>query len=278
VLYLGVPLVAWLAGVALHLSSAALFWRVLSYAAVFHFIRQQYGWVMLYRRRAGETSRLGRLVDGAAVYAAAVYPMIHWHASPPRRFHWFVAGDFVRGLPPSAARAAFVVYAVILVIYAGRALFQGARRGFIPWGKHLVVASTAVCWWLGIVAFDSDYVFTVTNVLIHGVPYFVLVHRYGAHRFADAEGPTAAVFRAGVPAFYAVLVAVAFFEEGLWDALVWHDHPGFFGSWDVSPGHVVLALIVPLLTLPQAVHYALDAFIWKVGPRNPGLARNLSLG
>jgi len=31
----------------------------------------------------------------------------------------------------------------------------------------------------GIVAFDSDYAFTVTNVVIHGVPYLVLVYWYG---------------------------------------------------------------------------------------------------
>jgi hypothetical protein len=270
-LYLGVPVAAWLAGVALHLHSASLFWRVLSYVAVFHFIRQQYGWVMLYRRRAGETSRAGRWADAAAIYAATLYPMVVWHAAPPRRFHWFVAGDFVRGLPAAAPRLALGVYVVILAVYVARAL-AGARRGFVPWGKHLLVATTAACWWLGIVAFDSDYVFTVTNVLIHGVPYFVLVHRYGARRFDGEDGAAAAVFRAGPAAFYAVLVVIAFVEEGLWDALVWHDHPAFFGEWDLSPGRIALALLVPLLALPQAVHYALDAFIWKVGPKNPSLA------
>ena len=66
-LYLGVPALAYAAGVALHLCGSAVFWRVLAYAAVFHFVRQQYGWVMLYRRRAGEQGRIGRFVDGAAI-------------------------------------------------------------------------------------------------------------------------------------------------------------------------------------------------------------------
>jgi len=275
-LYLGVPVLAWLAGVALHLQSPALFWRVLAYAAVFHFVRQQYGWVMLYRRRGGETDRAGRLIDAAAIYAATLYPLIAWHASLPRHFHWFIASDFAGGLPPLVARVALVVYMAIMLAYVARAL-RSSMRGFVPWGKHLVVASTAVCWWLGIVAFDSDYVFTVTNVLIHGVPYFVLVHRYGARRFTGERGAVAAVFRLGAPTFYGALVVVAFLEEGLWDALVWHDHPRFFGAWDISPGPLSLALLVPLLALPQAVHYALDAFVWKVGPKNPGLAERLGL-
>ena len=37
----------------LYLGRRALFWRVLAYVAVFHFVRQQYGWVMLYRRARG---------------------------------------------------------------------------------------------------------------------------------------------------------------------------------------------------------------------------------
>ena len=52
-LYAGVPVAAYAAGVALYSASAGTFWRVLAYLAVFHFIRQQYGWVALYRRRLG---------------------------------------------------------------------------------------------------------------------------------------------------------------------------------------------------------------------------------
>ncbi len=276
-LYLGVPALAYAAGVALHLQGPGTFWRVLAYVAVFHFVRQQYGWVMLYRRRAGERDRAGRLVDGAAVYAATLYPLLWWHASLPRRFHWFVDGDFIAGLPPVVARVAGVLSAAVAAAYLTRAI-RGARRGFVPWGKHLVIASTALCWWLGVVAFDSDYVFTVTNVLIHGVPYLVLIHRWGRRRFAGERGGAAAVFRAGVPAFYGLLVAVALLEEGAWDVAVWHDHPGFFGTFALEPGPTALALLVPLLALPQAVHYALDAFVWKVNTGNPGLAERLELG
>jgi hypothetical protein len=276
-LYLGVPLAAWLVGVLLHLHGPLTFWTALAYAAVFHFVRQQYGWVMLLRRRAGEKDEWGRRVDGAMIYAATVYPLIAWHASLPRRFHWFIAGDFVLGVPRIVERVALVIYLAIVAAYVARAL-AGARGAIVPWGKHLVVVTTALCWWIGVVAFDSDYVFTSTNVLIHGVPYFFLVHRFGRRRFAEERGPVGAIFRAGALAFYATLVAVALVEEGLWDRLVWHDHPQYFGASGVSPGRVALSLLVPLLALPQAVHYALDAFVWKVGPKNPTLAAHLDLG
>ena len=50
------------------------FWRVLAYVAVFHFVRQQYGWVALYRRRLGHHSRLDRVLDDAAIYSRDALP------------------------------------------------------------------------------------------------------------------------------------------------------------------------------------------------------------
>ena len=73
-------------------------------------------------------------------------------------------------------------------------------------------------------------------------------------------------------------MALAFVEEGVWDVAVWHDHPGLFGASALAPGALGLALLVPLLALPQAVHYLLDAFVWKVDRHNPGLAERLELG
>jgi len=273
-LYLGTPLLAYAAGVALHLAGgAALFWRVLAYGAVFHFVRQQYGWVRLYRRRGGERDRLGSWLDGATIYAATLVPLLIWHARLPRKFHWFVEGDFASGLSPRVVPVACALYAALLSAYLGRALLTRSTA----WGKHLLVGSTALCWWLGIVSFDSDFIFSVTNVLIHGVPYFALIWRYGRGRWAGQPGTVAGIFRLGWGAFYALLVAVAFLEEGAWDGLVWHEHAQFFGDTGLELGPLALALLVPLLAVPQAVHYLLDGFIWRVGPDNPGLAERLDL-
>ena len=62
-LYLAIPLLAYVAGVLAYSLGPALFWRVLAYVAVIHFVRQQYGWLALYRRRGLE----GLDVTGDAV-------------------------------------------------------------------------------------------------------------------------------------------------------------------------------------------------------------------
>ncbi|MBS2028997.1 MAG: hypothetical protein JST54_13935 [Deltaproteobacteria bacterium] len=278
-LYLGAPLLVYALGVLLHASGGpARFWRVLAYAAVFHFVRQQYGWVALYRRRGGESGALGKWIDTAAIYLSSIAPLIWWHAAPPRQFHWFLDGDFALGLPAWVGTLALGLEAVALAAYMIRAIAQAVRGDVIPWGKHLVVSTTALCWYFGIVAFDSDYIFTVTNVLIHGIPYVALTWRYGARRFATGRELAARLFAFGWPAVYLALVVVAFAEEGLWDNLVWHDHAQFFGDAGLELGPLALALAVPLLALPQGVHYLLDGFIWRVGPKNPQLAERLALG
>src|SRR5262249_51908915 len=122
-LYLAVPVAAYVAGVGLYACGEDVFWRVIAYLAVFHFIRQQYGWVMMYRARNGERDRLGRWLDGATIYMATLYPLIWWHAQLPRKFDWMRPGDFVDGVVPAwIADVAGWVYLALLASYVVRAV------------------------------------------------------------------------------------------------------------------------------------------------------------
>src|SRR5262249_61147444 len=135
-------------------------------------------------------------------------------------------------------------------------------------GKDIVVLTTAVCWYVGIVAFNSDYAFAVTNVVIHGVPYFVLVFVYWRAKRRSREGHVASGWRMGL-VFMATLWLLAYVEELLWHRGRWHEREWLFGEgWDVmfvsqlGPFVVDLsALLVPLLAVPQVTHYILDGFI-----------------
>jgi hypothetical protein len=274
-LYAGVPLAAYAAGVLLYSHSPGLFWRTLAYVAVLHFVRQQYGWVALYRRRLGAASPLDRVLDDAAIYSATLYPLLYWHAHLPREFEWFIAGDFIPGLPKEAAPLLLPVHVAVMSAYAGRQLWLlRAGRPVSP-GKNLVIATTWAAWFVGIVLLDSDYAFTVTNVLVHGIPYLALVWIYGRRRYGAGDGALAPAFRPRAWALYlAPLAALAWCEEWGWDRLVWHERPALFPGADLSPAPEALALIVPLLALPQATHYVLDAWIWRVRS-NPRLRERL---
>ena len=70
-----------------------------------------------------------------------------------------------------------------------------------------------------------------------------------------------------------MLLVLAYFEETLWDVFVWQEHSAVFSGlalpFTIPEG--MLHLLVPLLTVPQATHYVLDAWIWKFDGSNPGL-------
>ncbi|MHA7628268.1 hypothetical protein [Corallococcus sp. M7] len=269
-LYVGAPLAAYTAGVFAYMASPGAFWSLFAYVALFHFIRQQYGWVALYDRKA-RASAFERRLDAAAVYAATLGPVVWWHANLPRAFWWFVENDFLSGLPRWMGTAALGAHAAVLTLWAGFQLSRIARGEGVQAGKVLLVVATWVAWFGGIVLARDDFAFTVMNVVLHGVPYFALLFRYARGRHAEGGfGDMGVLLRAGLPGFLLFLAGLALVEEGLWDVLVWHDRPVLFGDSGPVLETDVLALVVPLLALPQATHYVLDAFIWKAG-REPAL-------
>jgi hypothetical protein len=257
-LYFGTPLAAFGIGWAIYSESPAAYWRTLAYLAVFHFVRQQYGWVMLYRAKGHETGRFGRWLDAATIYIATLHPLAVWHSRLPRNFDWIIPGDFAP-LSTLLPRVTGPLWLVLLAAYFLRSLARGLQHGFWSPGKDLVVATTALCWYVGIVTFNSDYAFTVTNVVIHGVPYFVLLYLYWTRIPAADSGPPRSAGSA-LLVFLSTVWVLAFVEELLWDRGVWHERPDLFGRWQIGNPQGVL---VPLLGVPQLTHYILDGFLWK---------------
>lgn len=277
VVYMGLPVLCYGLGVALHAHGALTFWRVAAYLAVFHFVRQQVGWLRLYHRRAPSTPQWERHLDTAIVYASMVYPLIWWHAHLPRRFTWFVDDDFVVGLSADVSAWFAPVYWGLSVTWLGVTLLNmsGVGGRAAHWGKVLLVVTTWACWHVGIMVFDGDFAFTVTNVIIHGVPYLMLTTRYASVRVNEPEARLPRWAGRGAAVLLLVIVAIAFVEETFWDRYVWHDRPHFFGD-GADLGAIALTLLTPLLALPQLVHYALDGIVWRRAG-NPGLGTRLGL-
>ena len=210
----------------------------------------------LARTRAREFDAFGARLDAAVVALAALEPLAFWHVHG-RSYGWMIANDFVR-LPPSTlpfVRAAYAAAAGIFLVREARA----ARQGDLHLGKLAVVLSTALGWPLAIEAWDSDFAFTAFNTTGHAAPYVYLVATRAAPRSLAGRAAQAAP---AMILFLAALVVCALAEEGLWEALVWGEH-GFPEppAW----ARDLAAAIVPLLVLPQLVHYALDAVIWRRG-------------
>lgn len=271
-LYGAVPICCLGASFTLYTLDPLWFWRGLAYLAVYHFLRQQQGFLSLYHRRSHLPTWEKHLEQGTLLMAM-LYPLLYWHSHLPQPFYWIIAGDFLSGLAPRwAALAAPVSYTLLLL----HLLLQlRARRS--PWnGRTLLIGTTALCWQLGILVYPSDYAFTVTNVLIHGIPYALLVYRYGSNRAhaSDSLGLRPLRYGAyGVAYFLAVIWTLALLEEWLWHTLIFQDQGSLFGPAHNSPW--THPLWPAVLATPQLTHYMLDGFVWK-RKHNPTVSSLLS--
>ena len=262
------PLAAWAGGVLVYSWSAAAFWTLLAYTAVFHFVRQQYGFLMIYSRGERALPKFCGLIDQVAIYAATVGPLLYWHTHLPRSFVWFIDGDFL-ALPEWVWNLAWPLYTVLLGAYLAKEVWLVATSRRINIPRNTVVMGTALSWYVGIVVGAGDLVFTLTNVVAHGIPYMALTFIFARGNEIRTRTPRAARYwlLRVVPLSIGFLIVLAFLEEGLWDGLVWREHLALFpGFAQFSPiaTDAGLAIVVPLLAMPQLTHYLIDGVIWRL--------------
>lgn len=265
-----IPAASFIGGVILYSLSSVLFWRILAYTAVYHFVRQQYGFMRVYSRQE-HTPPLSKQIDNITIYTAALYPMAYWHLSGPRNFNWFMDNDFVFYPSVILRNALSVLYYMVIATYVVKEIYTVYKTRSFNLPRNAVIAGTLISWYFGIVYYNGDMAFTLLNVVSHGIPYMALIWLYGEKQYKKTRKSSSflqLVFsRYGVIIFLLLIFLFAFIEEGLWDMAVWQEHATVFGAGALPVfdlGHAALSLIVPLLALPQITHYVLDGFIWKI--------------
>lgn len=267
-LFILVPVVCYSVAILLYLANSLLFWRILAYAAVFHFIRQQYGFMRLYSRTEAKPLWMRRL-DTMTVYSATLYPLVYWHTTPGRNFSWFVEGDFLQINAHALNVTALGIYLAILLAYIVKEIIWYHQRKTINVPRNVLIAGTALSWYFGIVYFNGDMAFTLLNVVSHGIPYMALIWittEKESRSQKDTPNPTKSIRNYGLLVFMLLIISLAYIEEGFWDGLVWREHGEAFGLFQQLPvvaNEYALAFLIPLLSLPQMTHYVLDGFIWR---------------
>lgn len=250
-----VPVLAWVIGILVYSIDGMLFWKLMAYLAVFHFIRQQYGFSRIYSRKEQRSLFQSRF-DTLAIYTASLYPLLYWHIEP-REFSWFLEGDFfsLQSLPTWPFT---LLYGIIQLGYLGYSIYLW-KRGLLNIPKVLLWLGTSLTWYIGIVAYNGDLSFSLTNILAHGIPYMALIR--------SQQRPLGTkLLNTGI-GLVLICVIFAYLEEGIWNGIVWNapEHQAFFLPFKALSSHsgFLLGILVPLLAVPQITHYVLDAYIWK---------------
>ncbi len=280
--------------------STGLFWRLLAYFALFHFIKQQYGFLVLYKARAGHFRIKKFFRDKWVIYFSMIYPVIFWHLKSDRNFSWFETGDFInfktillqvpgfsmQMLDQGLAVANIIYWLVMLAWLLEEVWLYYNKQIRFSSGKVFWMFTTAVNWYLGIVYFNSDLAFSLTNVVAHGVPYMTLIFYY-VHRkkalspvysldkkpFLPGGGLYGSLVFQGI-FMLGIVFILAFGEEYLWDMLLFREKAGFFESILQYPMNMLenpylQAFAFAMLSIPQVTHYVLDGYIWKGDESNP---------
>jgi hypothetical protein len=221
---------------------------------------------MLYARSERALPLWCRRLDQISIYGATLFPLLYWHTHLPRQFVWFIDGDFLP-LPEILWRIALPLYVALGLAYLAKEawLRLGGHPFNIP--RNAIVLGTGLSWFFGIIITNGDLVFTLTNVVAHGVPYLALTCIYQRRRDQQLQRRWSLFTLKLLPLAIGLLVVFAFVEEGFWDGLVWREHLSLFPGFRLLPeiqGLGALSLLVPLLALPQMTHYVIDGLIWRL--------------
>lgn len=262
------PVLVWIIGALVYSIGSKLFWSCVAYFAVYHFIRQQYGFFRLYSLKR-EDHPLIRKAMNWCLYATMIIPLVIWHARGQQHFNWMTEGDFLYLNLPVIVPFLQVLLMCTLVLYFFLEWKSMKRHGSWMLGRSLLLFSTAFSYYIGIVWNNNDFVFSFVNVIGHGIPYLALVWWSEKRQLNESSSSflKLVLSKWGWILFYLIVFAFAFVEEALWDSLLYREHATAFG-WlygfiSVLRHPVFITIVVPLLIMPQIVHYILDAYIWK---------------
>lgn len=244
---------------------------LLAWFAVFHFIKQQVGFIMLYSRKESHLEGWNtwkQRGDNAMMWIVTLTPMYYWWTHYESiSFEWFEAGEFalIADILPTMPYI-WIIYFFAIVFYT---IFQLLLM--LSWHrtnplKYCYLLGTALVWYFGIVHFNSAIIFWFGNMLVHGMNYYGII--IGSTLKEREKYPTLlwkSFFRYINLLLPLSLILFALAEEYSWDQFLWQSRPDVF--WEhfynsiVSP--IGISLIIAWLWSIQLTHYILDRYIWK---------------
>lgn len=270
----------------LHLISPTAFWTIVAYVAIYHFAKQQYGFVAIYKARERERDPIDYKLDKLALWTAALGPVLLWHATPRGQFDWFGSGEsFLFTLPAWAQGPILAGWLLVGLAYIARQVQVWVRDRRFNLGKNVWMLAAWVSWFIGVRLSEHLFISAAFLNLVHGIPYMALIWRRCNVRWSGGAGEHTTRHKARMARlmvwlsrakrwfwFYGIVLALAIAEEFLWDGLVWGKYlPDALGMSAPELSKVAMAFWVALLSLPQIVHYFLDGYLWKMDGSNPDL-------
>jgi hypothetical protein len=224
--------------------------------AYWHLVRQHYGFLVLYRRRAGEHDPRGARLDTLLLWVGCLYPYLRFSLTPA-----YSASGLPAFLPTAAlepARFALDIISLLAVLVVGGLIVSGRFEPFHPGPKHLFLAIVILFHLAVFALLENLLTITATLTIFHNLQYHRIVWQYERGLGRAPSGGLVPYLTLGAAlglAWYGPRVlGVALSEDDLTRNVLL----GF--GWGVAMHH-----------------YLIDGYIWRVR-RSQAVARALDAG
>ncbi len=234
------------------LLSKSLAYSIVTYFNIFHFIRQQYGWIRFSQNKSNlQLTAVQSFFDKLIIYVLTLVPVIMLHVgaqSQKQTTDWMFENDLFIISSQSTYIFLDIFFWFIVLSYTAfqiKLIYYGLRY---PLGKLVILISTGLAWYGGLICLQNSEQTLMLDGL-HVVPYIVLVYLFNRNK--------------GKALYYIPLLSVGL----AWALLFLH--------YDKSDS-IGAAVVISVLISVAISHYVFDGFVWKTKSANADLNDFLS--
>lgn len=245
---------------AINAWSKHAFLTVFATYSIYHFVRQELGWMVIAAKKGGTPSGRDLRVDKLALYGVTVLPALLYMADSDEP-GWFIDGDFP-DLPWQLTMPLFGLWLFVLVAYPAWFVARRVATGRRNTGKLFVWAKNALLWGLTFIFLYENIIWGVAVLTVsHAAPYIYLGYKFGRFKLHRTRPDASAddVLRV-IKWFYAAAVTLALLHY-----LV-EVYPEYFFVEVAGIDPLAFAqryLVKPLFASLTLFHFVIDGFFWQ---------------
>lgn len=242
-----------IAGKSFHIVTGQL----LNYGAIWHFYRQQYGWMRISSKKDPKGFIFNDYVDSFFIFVITMIPVLISHSPLLADKPWFTGVPYAFEISHGWGFFLLILYWSCTFTYVAlQVLFKNMGKINYNWPKYILIFSTFFCWYMSFMSsFKSSGIGYI--IFIHSVPYLYLIAGNIKNGFVRGFRLTVLTLIGIALAFLFMQSARYYFPETR------YKFAPFLPAdlrWVPEPLHLVLWC---LLLTPVLAHYLLDGFVWK---------------
>lgn len=243
----------------------------LVYFVVFHFIKQQFGFIKIFSKTDGLKSKFDKLAEDIFFYLTMYAPVFYWHVKGPNYAYKWIDLFFKPPFLKYLLWPVLGLYLVSFVYYLYSEVRRTRANGMFNIPKNLSILTAAMTW--GAVSLFPDaaklVIFTVT--FTHDLSYTYFVWAIGRRDRVYVKKKIEWLSWTSVPGFFLYTAALIVLSDIImvihmemtkdqnWTYWVW----GHTFNWITKQSGWMLSLGWAIFFSTQAHHYFIDRFLWK---------------